>query len=118
MAASSMPAAEDLVSEVYKELMKKQVWLAPDPAQHRYKIGNKVWLSTNHLIVPGSKKFREKYVGPYAVLDTPSNAVHLRLPTRIWIHPTINIEQVKPYHDPIPGQHTHCSRPEVILDEE
>ena len=71
MTATTVLAAEDLVSKVCKKLMKKQVWLAPDLVLHKYKIGNKVWLLTDHLIMPGAKKFKEKYIGQYMVLDTP-----------------------------------------------
>ena len=112
-----MLAASNLVYEVRKELTKKQVWLMPDLAPHKYKIDNKVWLLTDHLVVPGAKKFRVKYIGPYMVLDTPPNAVHLHLPTRIWIHPIVNMEWIKPYHDPILRQHTHHPGLAIISDD-
>ena len=54
--------------------------------------------------MPGAWKFREKYIGPYMILDTPLNVVCLYLPSQIQIHLIVNIEQVRPYHEPIPGQ--------------
>lgn len=72
-----------------------------------YKIGQKVWLETENLnILRPSKKLSEKRIGPYEIVEIVSpNAVKLKLPKSIRIHPVVNVSQVCPYNPPqIPGQ--------------
>ena len=40
---------------------------------------------------------------PYEEPATPLNTVHLGHPAHVHIHDTFNIEQIKPYHDPVKG---------------
>ena len=65
----------------------------------KYQVGDKVWLETEHLkLTRPSKKLSEKHIGPYPIAEMKSsNAVQLKLPHSIKIHPIINISHVRPY---------------------
>ncbi|KIL58196.1 hypothetical protein M378DRAFT_15702 [Amanita muscaria Koide BX008] len=67
-----------------------------------YKIGDKVWLSTTNLnIKRPTKKLAEKQVGPYEILEIiSSNAVWLKLPKSLTIHPVVNVSSIRPYRAP------------------
>ena len=71
-----------------------------------YKIGDKVWLSTTNLhLTCTSKKLSERWIGPYVITKLISNnAVELKFPQSMKIHPVVNISQVKPYKERLPGQ--------------
>ena len=72
-----------------------------------YKVGQKVWLETRDLdIKRPSKKLAEKRIGPYEITDIISpNAIKLKLPKSIRIHPVVNVSRVRPYLSPrIKGQ--------------
>ena len=73
--------------------------------QLKYQVGNKVWLETDHLkLAWPSKKLSEKCIGPYPIVEIKSsNAVQLKLPQSIKIHPVVNVSHVhlhKPSHIP------------------
>ena len=59
-----------------------------------------------------SKKLTERWVGPYEITSVMPNAVELKLPKTLCIHPVVNISRVKPYLGPLPGQ--PVSRPGLI----
>jgi len=47
----------------------------------------------------------ERYVGPYAIEEVvSSNAVKLRLPSSMRIHPVINVSQIVRYKEQVKGQ--------------
>lgn len=72
-----------------------------------YKVGQKVWLETTDLAIKRpSKKLAEKRIGPYPILEIISkNAVKLKLPKSIHIHPVVNVSRIRPYNSPrIHGQ--------------
>ena len=59
-----------------------------------WKVGDKVMLSMKDLVFKERlvKKLIERYVGPYEVEEVVSkNAVKLKLPATIRIHPVVNI---------------------------
>ena len=52
-----------------------------------------------------SKKLTERYVGPYAIEEVvSSNAVKLRLPSSMRIHPVVNVSQIVRYKEQMKGQ--------------
>ncbi|KIO11160.1 hypothetical protein M404DRAFT_127504 [Pisolithus tinctorius Marx 270] len=54
-------------------------------------------------------KLTERWIGPYKVVSLKPNAVELKLPKTLKIHPVVNVSQVKPYKGLLEGQTaTHC----------
>ena len=67
-----------------------------------WKKGDQVLLSTKDLVFKKrpTKKLMERYVGPYAIEEVvSSNAVKLRLPTSMRIHPVVNVSQIVRYKE-------------------
>ena len=85
--------------------MKIQVDRHRNPAPD-YQVGQQVWLSTDNLrmLNRASKKLTEKWISPYEVTRVTPNAVELKLPKTLRIHPVVNVSHVKPYLGPLPGQ--------------
>ena len=92
-------------SEKAKLSMKVQADKHWNPAPD-YKVGQQVWLSMDNLRMMNcaSKKLTEKWIGPYEVTRVTPNAVELKLPKTLRIHPVVNVSHVKPYLGPLPGQ--------------
>ena len=84
-----------------------------------YAIGDQVWLSTDNLRLPhASWKLSEQWLGPYSIMKlVGSNAVKLRLPCSMCIHPVINISHVKPYHERLPGQPVTALGPSNVMED-
>jgi len=62
-----------------------------------WKKGNRVMLSTKDLVFKERpmRKLVERYVGPYEIEEVVStNAVKLRLPSSMRIHPVVNVSQI------------------------
>ena len=59
-----------------------------------------------------SKKLMERYVGPYAVEEVVSmNAVKLRLPSSMRIHPVVNVSRIVRYKEQVKGQKKEEGKP-------
>ena len=121
------PAAKDFVlifnkvveaSEKAKLSMKVQVDKHQSPALD-YKVGQQVWLSTDnlHMLNCASKKLMEKWIDPYEVTQVTPNAVELRLPKTLRIHPVVNVLHVKPYLGPLPSQPVSWPSPIQVSEE-
>ena len=108
---TKMEAADDFATQmkhIHKEVQSALV-KAKEEMKHyadyhrgeplKYQVGNKVWLETKHLkLTQPSKKLSEKQIGPYPIVEMKSsNAVQLKLPRTIKIHPVINVSHVWPY---------------------
>jgi len=68
--------------------------------------GDRVLLSTKDLVFKErpSKKLTERYVGPYAIEEVmSSNAVKLRLPSSMRIHPVVNVSRIVRYKEQVKG---------------
>ena len=64
-------------------------------------------MSTKDLVFKErpSKKLTERYVGPYAIEEVvSSNAVKLRLPSSMRIHPVVNVSRIVRYKEQVKGQ--------------
>ena len=92
--------------------------------QHRsdtpaYAVGDQVWLSTDNLRLPqASRKLSEWWLGPYSITKlVGTNAVELRLPHSMRIHPVVNISHVKPYRDRLPGQPVTAPGPSNVMED-
>ena len=126
-ATSTAPVAKDFVvifnkvveaSERAKLSMKVQADKHQNPAPD-YKVGQQVWLSTDNLCMlnRASKKLMEKWIGPYEVTRVTPNAVELKLPKTLRIHPVVNVSRVKPYLGPLPGQPVSRPGPVQVSEE-
>jgi len=79
-----------------------------------WKKGDRVLLSTKDLVFKErlSKKLTERYVGPYAIEEVvSSNAVKLRLPSSMRIHPVVNVSQIVRYKEQVKGQRKEEGKP-------
>ena len=85
----------------------------------KYKVGDKVWLSTTNLhLTHASKKLSEHWVGPYVIIKLVSNnAVELKLPQSMKIHPVVNISRIKPYQKRLPGQPLQKPGPITVTED-
>ena len=64
-------------------------------------------MSTKDLVFKErpSKKLMERYVGPYTIEEVvSSNAVKLKLPSLMRIHPVVNVSQIVCYKEQVKGQ--------------
>ena len=69
--------------------------------------GNRVLLSTKDLVFKErpTKKLMERYVGPYVIEEVVlSNAVKLRLPSLMRIHPVVNVSRIVRYKKQVKEQ--------------
>ncbi len=73
----------------------------------KWKKGDQVLLSTKDLVFKErpTKKLMERYIGPYIIEEVvSSNAVKLRLPSSMRIHPVVNVSQIVRYKEQVKGQ--------------
>ena len=118
----SAPAAKDfaaIFNKVIAASEKAKITMKSQADKHRstapiYKVGDQVWLSMDNLrmLNRASKKLTEKWIGPYEISSVMPDAVELKLPKMLHIHPVVNISRVKPYLGLLPGQ--PVSRPGPI----
>ena len=102
---SKAPSADELANEIAKVLeetrhniIEAQGQMKTQADKHHtkapdYKVGDKVWLSAMNLcLTHTSKKLSEHWVEPYVITKlVGNNAVELKLPQSMKIHPVINI---------------------------
>ena len=74
-----------------------------------YKVGDLVMLSTKDLkyqiIGRRTEKLTERFIGPYKIKKIISlNAVELKLPSTIKIHPVVNVSRICRYVGQVEGQ--------------
>ena len=71
-------------------------------------------MSTKDLVFKEkpSKKLMKRYVGPYAIEKVvSSNAVKLRLPSSMRIHPVVNVSWIVQYKEQVKGQKKKEGKP-------
>ena len=123
----SAPAAKDfaaIFNKVIAASEKAKITMKSQADKHRstapiYKIGDQVWLSTENLqmLNRASKKLTERWIGPYEISSVMPNAVELKLPKMLRIHPVVNISRVKPYLGPLPGQPVSHPGPILVTED-
>jgi len=73
----------------------------------KWKKRDRVLLSTKDLVfkkIP-VRKLMERYIGPYVIKEVVSvNAVKLRLPSSMRIHPVVNVSWIVRYKEQVKGQ--------------
>ena len=124
---SKAPAAvefTDRLSRAYDNLVKAHSCILTQTNQlcldaPSYAVGDHVWLSTNNLRLPrASRKLSERWLGPYVITKlVGTNAVELRLPHSMCIHPVVNISHIKPYCDCLPGQPVSAPGPSNVMED-
>ena len=112
------PAAKDFTAKMEgtlestrKNLEKAKEWMKLNANKHHlaaptYKIGQQVWVVTENLwLTCTSWKLSERWLGPYTIIGLAGpNAIKLKLPRSLQIHPIVNVSWVKPYHEHMEGQ--------------
>ena len=79
-----------------------------------WKKGDRVLLSMKDLVFKERlvKKLVDRYVGPYIIEEVVStNAVKLRLPTSMRIHPVVNVSRIVRYKKQVEGQKKEEGKP-------
>ena len=84
-----------------------------------YEIGQQVWLATENLqLTHASWKLSKRWLGPYTIIGLAGpNAIKLKLPRSLQIHPVVNISWIKPYHGTIEGQNPYQPGPVHITED-
>ena len=80
----------------------------------KWKKGDQVLLSTKDLVFKErpTKKLMERYVGLYTIEEVvSSNAVKLRLPNSMRIHPVVNVSRIVRYKEQVKGQKKEEGKP-------
>jgi hypothetical protein len=130
--SSNSHSAEEFVSKLrqVREEAKAALALSREEMQKyadrirgeapEYQIGQRVWLDTTNLLINRpSRKLAEKRIGPYPIGKLIGrNAVELRLPRNIKIHPVVNVSRIHPYQEPLSGQTSSAPPPIQIGEEE
>jgi len=83
----------------------------------KWKKGDRILLSTKDLVFKErpTKKLTERYVGPYVIEEVVStNAVKLRLPSSMRIHPVVNVSWIVQYKEQVKGQRKEKGKPVEI----
>lgn len=114
----------DTLEQVKSNMSAAQDCMKRNADRHRseapeYAIGDKVWLSTSNLrLTRASQKLTERWLGPYEITELMGpNAVKLRLPSSMRIHPVVNVSRLKPYKDRLPGQSTFRPGPVLVTED-
>lgn len=118
-----------LLNSAFERLQKSQANQAEQYNKTRnskeFAENDLVLLSTKHTHPPflqstGSKKLRSKYIGPFRITRKISpTAYELDLPAHIKIHPVVNVEYLKTFHQsPVEFGDRVAPRPEPILNED
>ena len=89
----------------------------------KYRVYNLVLLSTKNLKYQMARrhieKFMECFVGPYKVKAIiSSNAIELKLPSTIKIHPVVDVSQIQKYKLQVEKQRKETPQLVVIKEEE
>ena len=98
------PAPRDTHDLIVEELKIAGVYMKHDTANRSdskivFNEGERVWLSTEHLRLHNqpSKKFQQRYVGPYLITSKISDAAYeLELPSTMQCHNVFHISKLRP----------------------
>ena len=102
-------AQEDMKRQTDRERKEMEDW----------KKGDKVLLSTKDLVFKERlvRKLVDQYVGPYTIKEVVStNAVKLRLPTLMRIHPVVNVSWIVQYKEQVERQKKEKGKPIEIKE--
>ena len=115
---------EDVIESVKENMKQAQDRMKVNTNKSRsaapeYTVGQQVWLSTENLcLTHTSHKLSEQWLGPYTIIDLAGpNAVELKLPKSMQIHPVVNVSRIKPYRDRLEGQPSHRPGPVHVTED-
>ena len=94
----------DVHALISEELKIADAYMKHDAARRadsaiEFSEGDNVWLSTEHLLLHDqpSKKFRQRFIGPYPVVNKiSSQAYELRLPQTMKCHNVFHVSRLRP----------------------
>ena len=68
-----------------------------------FKVGDRVLLRTKELLHAADiGKLRPRWDGPFTIVTCPSpNAYTLALPRRMQCSPTVNVDRLRPFYEPV-----------------
>jgi hypothetical protein len=105
---SNLPTTEAQVNSLHK--IREEALACHSLAQQRmsdqtheqkyrpWKVGDKVWLSANHLLTQLTKKLTPKHYGPFKVIEVLSHITFkLQLPTAWKVHPVFHASELVSY---------------------
>jgi len=93
-----------LVDRAIHHIQRAQERQQAQADKHRrdltFAIGDRVWLSTRNLLLDGTRKLQERWVGPYPVLARIGQVAYkLALPPSMTVHPVFHVSLLKPFKD-------------------
>jgi len=88
-----------------------------------YKVEDLIMLSTKDLkyqmVGRRTEKLMERFISPYKIKEIVlSNAVKLKLPSTVKIHPVVNINRIRRYVGQVEGQRKEQLAPVIIEGKE
>ena len=85
----------------------------------KFKKGDKVWLDSSLIIHKGNKKFIQRTLGPYKILEKVTEVSYkLDLPKSLRIHPIVHVSSLEPNYEDNFNRITPSPSPIIINDEE
>ena len=90
---------------VHLEQAKAQQKAYADQARRQLEFneGDLVWVSTRYMALSGNRKFQQRYIGPYPVLQRIGKVAYkLELPPSMTVHPVFHVSLLVP-HKPRPA---------------
>lgn len=131
---TQVPAVDDFLSHwsTMIQIAKDNLMIAQERQvkyanQHRryekFKVGDKVLLSTQHINSPidknrPTKKLAPKYIGPYKIVTAISTTAYkLDLPENLKIHPVFHISLLKHYQETSENFSRPTPPPTIIIPE-
>jgi transposase InsO family protein len=126
---TTVPAVEERLRELKQlreealaahELSKQRMAQRITPKGKPYKVGDKVWLSTQNLTIPGRpRKLAPRRTGPLIVLKVVGPVTYkLKLPRQWKIHDTFHASYLSPYKETDFHGPNHPEPPPDILNGE
>ncbi|KIO01320.1 hypothetical protein M404DRAFT_74802, partial [Pisolithus tinctorius Marx 270] len=94
---SKVEAAEEVAKSWFQVFQDIKANLAKVHSRQKQQADRCCSSTPSYSIGSPSCKLSEKWIGPYEVLEVLLNALKLKLPCNMRIHPVVNVSWVKPY---------------------
>ncbi|KIO04411.1 hypothetical protein M404DRAFT_68152, partial [Pisolithus tinctorius Marx 270] len=93
LTTSKVEAAEEVAKSWFQVFQDVKANLAKAHSQQKQQVDRHCSSAPSY----SSCKLSKKWIGPYEVLEVLLNALKLKIPCNMRIHPVVNVSQVKPY---------------------